>query len=48
MAEVSLQQIDAKGRRQSVEIIPAPEFHMAEDYHQQFEEKGRAGSCRLW
>ncbi len=47
-AEASLNAREASGRKQSVEIIPAPEFHFAEEYHQQYEEKGRAGSCRLW
>jgi peptide-methionine (S)-S-oxide reductase len=47
-ADTSLTDVTARLRHaQSVEIVPAREFHKAEDYHQQFQEKGGAASCRL-
>jgi len=47
-AESSLEGFTSRQRHaQSVEIVPAGEFHKAEEYHQQFQEKGGAESCRL-
>ena len=31
----------------SVELAPAGSFYRAEEYHQQYEEKGGYGACRL-
>ena len=33
--------------RLNVEIVSAGEFYKAEEYHQQFQEKGGAASCKL-
>lgn len=49
-ARAGKQRLDASGRLRrpvATEILPAPEFTMAEDYHQQYLEKRGAAACRL-
>jgi peptide-methionine (S)-S-oxide reductase len=50
-AKASKERLAASGRfRRPIvtEIVPAGEFHMAEDYHQQyFEKRGMAPACRV-
>ncbi len=49
-AEESKSRLEASGKYQSpvvTEITPAPEFHKAEEYHQQYLEKRGQSSCHL-
>ncbi|MBT5376885.1 MAG: peptide-methionine (S)-S-oxide reductase MsrA [Nitrospinaceae bacterium] len=47
-AQASIDNLDKSGRFSSAvvtEITPAPEYYLAEDYHQQYLEKRGMGSC---
>ena len=50
IAKKSIEELDKSGRfgRPIVtQVSPASEFHMAEDYHQQYLAKRNAGACKL-
>jgi peptide-methionine (S)-S-oxide reductase len=49
-ARAAQQRLEASGRLRrpiATQILPAPEFTLAEDYHQQYLEKRGAAACRL-
>ena len=49
-AEASKAKLDASGRFSrpiATQILPAPKFWIAEDYHQQYLEKKGVASCRI-
>jgi peptide-methionine (S)-S-oxide reductase len=49
-ARAAQQRLEASGRLRrplATQILPAPDFTMAEDYHQQYLEKRGAAACRL-
>ncbi len=49
-ARAAKEKLDASGRYSDpivTEVLPAPEFYMAEDYHQQYLEKRGQADCRL-
>jgi len=51
LAIESKEKLEASGKYKNpivTEIIPAPKFYAAEDYHQQYLEKRGRKSCRFW
>jgi peptide-methionine (S)-S-oxide reductase len=50
LAERSKEALDASGRYKKkivTEIVPAPKFWMAEEYHQRYFEKKGGGTCHV-